>query len=131
VTLRRVLVLAAVLLLLTTVAAGLSPRDPADDPAAASAGSSLPVGETVEKRIPSAAGANTTVKVRRGDLLRLEVAGDNLDSVLLERLDQMDAIEPSTPARFELLIEQAPGTYPIRLVEADRRIGRIEISERR
>jgi hypothetical protein len=65
--------------------------------------------------------------VHRGDVLRLEVSGDELDSVLIEQLDRMEAIEPSTPARFELLVDAPAGVYPIRLVEADRRIGAIEI----
>ena len=66
--------------------------------------------------------------VRRGDLLQLEVSGDTLDSVLIERLDRIDAIEPLTPARFEILAERAAGVYPIKLVDADRRIGSIEIT---
>jgi hypothetical protein len=67
--------------------------------------------------------------VRRGDVLKLEVTGDVLDSVEIERLDRMEAIEPLTPARFELLAEAPAGVYPIRLVDADRRIGAIEIRD--
>ena len=62
-----------------------------------------------------------------GDLIRLEVAGDVLDEVQIERLDRIDAIEPLTPARFEVIPEVA-GVYPIRLIEADRRIGRLDIT---
>ena len=61
-----------------------------------------------------------------GDLIRFEVTGDVLDSVEIERLDRIDAIAPGTPARFEILADAA-GVYPIRLVEADRRIGRLDI----
>jgi hypothetical protein len=68
------------------------------------------------------------VVVSRGDLLQLEVSGDTLDSVLIERLDRMDGIEPLTPARFEILAEAPAGVYPIKLVDADRRIGSIEIT---
>ncbi len=46
--------------------------------------------------------------------------------VQIERLDRIDAIDPTTPARFELIAEDA-GVYPIRLIEADRRIGRLDI----
>ena len=38
-----------------------------------------------------------------------------------------ETTEPDSPARFELLAE-APGTYPIELLEADRQIGELEIS---
>jgi len=124
---RRLLLLAAVLMVLAVVAAGLASPDPVSDvPPAAK--SSLPAGETVVEEIGSADGADSRVVVRRGDLLQLEVSGDTLDSVLIERLDRMEAIEPSTPARFDILAEAPAGVYPIRLVDADRRIGTIEIT---
>jgi hypothetical protein len=50
-----------------------------------------------------------------------------LDSVELDGLDRIEVIEPVTPAVFDLLAER-PGTYPIRLVSADRRIGRLVIT---
>jgi hypothetical protein len=124
---RRLLLLAAVLMLLTAVAAGLAPKEPVDDPPPAQM-SNLPAGTTVAERIPAAPGSDSRVVVQRGDLLRLEVSGDVLDSVQIERLDRMEAIEPLTPARFEILAEAAAGVYPIRLVDADRRIGSIEIT---
>ncbi len=124
---RRLLLLAAVLMLLAVVAAGLAPPRPETD-APPTATSSLPKGGTVVERIGSAAGADSHVVVRRGDLLQLEVSGDTLDSVLIERLDRIDAIEPLTPARVEILAEAPAGVYPIKLVDADRRIGSIEIT---
>ena len=124
---RRLLLLAAVLMLLAALAAGLAPRDPAGETAAAPV-TSLPKGTDVEEEISATAGSRERrVVVHRGDVLRLEVSGDTLDSVLIEQLDRMEAIEPSTPARFELLVDAPAGVYPIRLVEADRRIGAIEI----
>jgi len=125
---RRLLLLAAVLLLLTALAAGLGPREPAiPRSAAAVSADPLPAGTTVVKRIGAETGADGRVVVHRGDTLQLEVAGDTLDSVLIERLDRMDGIEPDTAARFELLIDAPAGVYPIRLVDADRRVGMIEI----
>ena len=38
-----------------------------------------------------------------------------------------ETAEPDSPARFELLAE-IPGTYAIELLEAERRIGVLEIS---
>ncbi len=125
---RRLLLLAAVLMLLTALAAGLAPPKPAPQ-APASAPSSLPAGTTVVRQIPAGPGADSLVPVNRGDVLQLEVSGDTLDSVLIERLDLMEAIEPLTPARFEILADAPAGAYPIRLVDADRRIGTIEIRE--
>jgi hypothetical protein len=124
---RRLLLLAAVLMLLAALAAGLSPQRPVDD-GAPPPRSELPRGGEVVEELSADAGAEPrNVTVQRGDVLRLEVSGDTLDSVLIERLDRIEAIEPSTPARFEMLIEAPAGIYPIRLIEADRRIGAIQI----
>jgi hypothetical protein len=122
---RRLLLLAAVLMLLAALAAGLAPRDPAGD--TATPATSLPKGATVAREISATPGSDARIVVQRGDVLQLEVSGDTLDSVLIEQLDRMEAIEPSTPARFEILADAPAGVYPIRLVEADRRIGAIEI----
>lgn len=124
---RRLLLLAAVLMLLTAVAAGLAPQERAEQTPAAQT-SDLPEGTIVRKEIPAAPGSDSRVVVQRGDVLELEVIGDVLDSVQIERLDRMEGIEPLTPARFNLLAEAPAGVYPIRLVEADRRIGSIEIT---
>ena len=124
---RRLLILAIVLLLVSALAAGLTPRRVAapvpQSPAAP------PAGETVTRTIPAAEGADTSVRVRRGDVLELGVEGDVLDTVLLERLDRLDGITPESDAYFSLLVEAPAGLYPIRLVEADRRIGAIEVTE--
>jgi hypothetical protein len=125
---RRLLLLAAVLMLLTALAAGLAPPPPVDTPPPTER-SSVPAGRTVAEEIPAEAGADSRVVVRRGDLLQLEVSGDTFDCVLIERLDRMDAVEPTTPARFEILADAPAGVYPIRLVDADRRIGSIEITD--
>ena len=123
---RRLLLLAAVLMLLTALAAGLAPRE---EPAASPGVGTLPAGDRVVKQIPADPAANSRVSVQRGDLLELEVTGDTLDSVLIERLDRIDAIEPTTPARFNMVVDATPGIYPIRLVEADQRIGALVVGE--
>jgi hypothetical protein len=127
---RRLLLLAAVLMLLTALAASIAPRDltRGDDPEPAAP--DLPAGTTVAREIPATEGAAPArIAVSRGDTLELEVFGDLLDTVLIERLDFIDSIEPSTPARFNILIDAPAGSYPIRLVDADRRIGSIVISD--
>jgi hypothetical protein len=127
---RRLLLLAAVLMLLTVLATSIAPRDLTGEEEPPPLRTSLPAGEVVVREVPATPGAaSARVAVNRGDTLQLEVFGDLLDSVLLERLDQIDAIAPEAPARFNILIDQPAGSYPIRLVDADRRIGSIVISE--
>jgi hypothetical protein len=120
---RRLLLLAAVLMLLTALAAGLAPEPDSPEPAPPPTAAEAPA--IVEESI-SAEEADQDVSAEVGDLIRLEVTGDLIDQVLIERLDRIESIEPTTPARFEI-IPETPGVYPIRLVEADRRIGRLDI----
>lgn len=120
---RRLLLLAAVLMLLTALAAGLAPQPDSTDTPSTPRAAQTP--EIIEESI-SATLDDQSVQARVGDLVRLEVTGDLLDQVQIERLDRIDPIEPTTPARFEV-IPGTPGVYPIRLVEADRRIGRLDI----
>jgi hypothetical protein len=127
---RRLLLFAAALMLLAALAASIAPRDltGGDDPPPE--GTNLPAGRPVVREIAATPGAAPArIEVRRGDTLQLEVTGELLDEVLLERLDMIDPIAPGTPARFNLLIDAPPGSYPIRLVDADRRIGSIVISD--
>jgi hypothetical protein len=126
---RRLLLLAAALMLLSALAAGLAPRQPLNQAPAPQAPAPAQGASVVRQEIPAAPGSDSRVVVRRGDVLELEVSGDTLDSVLIEQLDRMEAIEPLTPARFNILAEAPPGLYPIRLVDADRRIGSIEITD--
>ena len=124
--------LAAVLLLLAGLAAGLAPRDDGGTVTALATGTPEPApGRTVTRTISADSGTSARVRVRQGDVLRLDVAGDVVDTVELQRLDRLDGIDPSTPAHFELLVDALPGDYPIQLVESDRRVGAIEISPAR
>ena len=110
-------------MLLTALAAGLAPQaEDTDTPPSTQAARAPAI---VEESI-AADQADQSVEAQVGDLIRLEVTGDVLDQVLIERLDRIDAIEPVTPARFEI-IPETPGVYPIRLIDADRRIGRLDI----
>jgi hypothetical protein len=125
---RRLLVLTAVLLLLMSVAAALAPQPEVAPPPQGR--SAVPAGGETRQRISAQEGAQPArVPVKRGDILILEVDGDVMDAVLLERLDRIDPIETYTPARFTMLVEAPAGVYPIRLLGEDRRIGMIEISD--
>ena len=121
---RRLLLLAAVLLLLAAIAAGIAPEPETTDEPRAAPRAAGPV--TIVERSISAAEDDQSITARVGDLIRFEVSGNVLGSVEIERLDRIDGIAPGTPARFEVLAERA-GVYPIRIIEEDRRIGRLDI----
>jgi hypothetical protein len=125
---RRFLILVAVLMGLTALAASVAPREPVtredrreSTPTPAPAGS--PTLTTVEKTLTTSEG-DTRVAVREGDLVELTVTGTERDSVSV--LGRIDTIDPTTPARFSLLAGR-PGEHPIELLEADRRIGTLVI----
>lgn len=115
------------LLLIAGLAAGLAPRGEEQSSAPEPRPAARDV-EIVEGRL-STDGADQSVVARVGDLIRLQVSGDVLDEVEIERLERFDPVEPTTPARFEVIPEVA-GVYPIRLVGADRRIGRLDVRPR-
>ena len=52
---------------------------------------------------------------------------DKLDSVSVAEVGT-ETTEPGSPALFEVLAD-VPGTYPIELLEAERQIGELEISD--
>jgi len=138
---RRLLVLMAVLLGLTALAAALAPRptvtpqrgpltaSPTPQPSASSPApdASRVVTRTVDASVD--AGRRNVVRARAGDTIRLAVSGDILDAVELEGLDEIEPVEPGSPARFEFLAD-APGRYPITLLDADRRVGMLDIRAR-
>jgi hypothetical protein len=138
---RRLLVLVAVLMGLTALAASLSPPpgqirgasspSPTPTPAVSAApGGPEPEGAAgvVHARI-SASGAALPRVVRavRDDLVELVVAGDVVDTVAIDGLAVLEPIDPDSPARVELYADR-PGRFAIRLLEADRQIGTLRIS---
>jgi hypothetical protein len=137
---RRLLVLMAVLLGFTALAAALAPRPTVSPPrgdasatpsrerpaTTGAAGTSRVVTETVNANTGVSA---ARVRARAGDTIRLSVRGDLLDAVELKGLDEIEPVEPGSPARFEFLAE-GPGRHAIVLLEADRRIGLLDIRAR-
>src|SRR4051794_19880148 len=124
---RRLLVLLAVLLGLTALAAGIAPRQAATPPAAEAprASTAAPVERPLHRTIDADAPGRRRIVVDRGRLVRLTVKGDVVDSVQLDDLD-VQPIDPSSPALFEWLAD-APGRYPITLLDAGRRLGVLEV----
>ena len=125
---RRLLIALAVLMVLTAVAASLTPRESSrqQDATTPSATSTQPAQKPVEatldaqeegQRVEADVGQNVTIVVRSTEL----------DSVSIAEVGTETA-EPDSPARFELLAD-TPGDYPIEALESGREIGVLEISE--
>ena len=66
-----------------------------------------------------------TVEAELGDRVAIVVEGSVIDSVALGELSTK-TVDEDLPARFELLAE-TPGTYPLVLVNENRRIGTLEV----
>jgi hypothetical protein len=80
----------------------------------------------VTGKVSGVAGAKQeTVQADLGDRVALVVSSDVIDSVALGTV-YMKSVEPGIPARFEMLAD-APGSYPIVLVNEERRIGTLEV----
>jgi hypothetical protein len=132
---RRFLLLVAVLMGLTALAASIAPREPinrdgrgtatptATPTRSTSGGSDV---QTLSKRVNTAEGV-TRVVVDEGDLVDLEVSGSEVDSVTL--MDEVSPIDPDSPAVFQLLAD-TPGEYPIELLDADRQVGTLHVRAR-
>jgi hypothetical protein len=137
---RRLLVLFAVLLGMTALVTSLAPRPALRDGGLAERGTATPspsptpspepaAGTTrrIEQTISADAGKpRARVRARVGDILALTVAGDVLDGVEIEGVGKLEPIEPGSPARFELLLEQQ-GELRVALVDAERLVGLVEV----
>jgi hypothetical protein len=129
---RRFLILVAVLMGLTAVAASLAPRQPAprDQRAATPTPAPAPAVdgavEPISKVITTTEGPKRVV-VDRGTLLELTVQGsDELDSVSL--LDQVEPITPEAAAIFNVYADQ-PGTHSIMLEGEQREIATLVVRD--
>jgi hypothetical protein len=128
---RRFLVIVAVLIGLTVVAASLAPRQPAprDQPAAETTPSPSPVADssaTTVRKVVSTDRKPRRVTVDRGTLVELEVDGSELDSVSFE--GEVEVVTEETNARFDVYAD-TPGVYEIRLVDADRPVGTLVVRD--
>jgi hypothetical protein len=133
---RRFLLLVAVLMGLTALAASLAPREPLvrdrDERAGSATATPTPSPvpakalQPVQKTI--LADENPTrVVVREGQQVELTVRGSEVDSVMV--LDEIEPIEEESPAVFEIFADE-PGEYPIELIDADRQIGTLVVRAR-
>ena len=128
---RRFILLVAVLIGLTAIAASLAPRQPAprDQRAAEATPTPPPIAggsATTDERVLSTAGKPKRITVDRGTVFDLVVDGDELDSVSLE--GEVEIVTEETDARFNVYAD-TPGSYPIELVEEDRLVGTLVVRE--
>lgn len=125
---RRLLIALAVLMAITALAAGLAPRESAvrdgDQTATPAAGSPAP--KPIDAVLDAQA-EGQTVKAKVGQIVRITVRSADLQTVSLEEAG-IETAEPDSPAIFELLAD-VPGSYSIDLIDPDRRIGTLEISQ--
>jgi hypothetical protein len=141
---RRLLLLVAVLMGLTALAASVAPRQTSDAPpppvpgrtptptATATPELSPATAESegvIQETMSAAKGASPLrVRARPGQTLQLQVQGAVFDEVQIGGLDQYAAIAPEAPARFELFLDET-GRFPVTLVDAGRRLGEIDVRE--
>jgi hypothetical protein len=126
---RRLLILMLVLLGVSTVAAALVPVDRTVDDETTTTTTSTreaPTGELVPESIDAGADTPTTIRVQVGDQLQLRVTSPEPDEVEIPALDELEDVDPEAPARFDLLLFNR-GQFPVRLVEAERKIGEIVV----
>jgi hypothetical protein len=124
---RRLLIVLAVLVGLTALASGVAPREPVvRDGGSASPRPPAPTrAPGVLERTLDAGETGQRVVARIGQTVVITVEGATLDTVRLAEYGD-ETVEPASPARFELLAD-VPGSYAIDLLEADRRIGTLEV----
>jgi len=87
----------------------------------------LPRGELLRERISVSPDKTYKVEIQVGDQLLLAVHSRKPDQVEIPRLGLIETVDRFAPARFDILATE-PGSYPIRLVVADRTVGRIAVS---
>jgi hypothetical protein len=128
---RRLIMILLVLLFVSSLTAALVPIERSGDSTGDETTTTTappPAGELVHARIDTRDERSKTIRMQVGDELALIVSGHAPDQVEIARLDLLEPIDFGAPARFDVLAD-APGTYPIRLVEARRLLGRIVVSE--
>ena len=120
-----------VLLAISTVAAALVPVEQAsrEETSTTSTRTESPdraEGKLVPGLIDAGSRKREAVRIRLGDQLELRVTSPRPDQVEIPRLGELEDVDPDAPAHFDLLPFEV-GSYPVRLVEADRTIGRVEV----
>jgi hypothetical protein len=132
---RRLLILMLVVLGISTLAAALVPveRQASTETTSTETAATKPAtdhrGRLLTRRL-DASGGPRVVRMHLGDQLRLIVQARRADIVEVRGTGEVHDVDRYTPARFDLLPFER-GTYPIRLLDAHRTIGRIVVTKPR
>jgi hypothetical protein len=135
---RRLLIVMLVLLGLSTLAAALIPPRTTQD-AGTTTGTTEETESVATEKAPKGAFVPGVVAVEpkgisllsvsAGDQVQLAVCWSKPDEVEVPSFGLVDPVAPAKPARFDLLFEE-PGTYGVKLVDADRVVARIKVGPR-
>jgi hypothetical protein len=134
---RRILVLVAVLMGLTALAASLTPppqpvprkgtaTGPTPTPEAEAPPAAAAAARTVSARL-SEEGRPRTFSARTGDTIELDVSGSTPDTVVIDDLAVSEPVDPDSPAQVQIYADM-PGTNPVLLLDSGRRIGALRIT---
>ena len=129
---RRLVIVMLVMLGISTLAAALVPTDPeqrSEPTTTAAPAKDGPRGRLIRRTV-EASGSAEVVRMQVGDQLQLRVTARRADQVEIDGLGELEEVDPSTPANFDLLPFE-PGAHPIRLLDARRTVARIVVSSRR
>lgn len=136
---RRLLILMLLLLAISTVAAALVPPQTEREGAPRTAGAPQertgpadekgPPGRLVTASISADSPKPRTVRLERGDQLALVIRSRRPDQVEIPAFGQLEDVSRDDPARFDLLPDLT-GAFEVRVMEADRVIGRIVVGPR-
>jgi hypothetical protein len=139
---RRLIIVLLVLIAVSTVAAALAPN-PEDRRDRQARTEPVTNGRPGDERAepPPALGRafravvvddrkGGSVRLRVGDQVTLTVKSRTTDQVQILGFGALEPVAPDAPARFDLLADR-PGTFPIRLVEARRRLATIVVAKAR
>jgi hypothetical protein len=135
---RRLLILLLVLLGISTLAAALAPvKSPKDTTTTATTGTttaattpSAPPAKSpglFKYTINADSGGAKVVELYVGEELQLTVTSKHLDQVALPELGQVQPVSRYAAAKFDLYLDQ-PGDYAVRLVGANRLVGRLRVN---
>jgi hypothetical protein len=127
--LRRMLLFASLLLVMGAIASAFTPRkDRATAPPRASA--PAPAANTQPRRIEATLPADTPVRARVGDIVRLSVRAPGPEQVDIPDLGVSEPADTGVPAVFEIVTDQQ-GRYPVMLSLADKSVGVVEVQPAR
>ncbi|MFN2612240.1 MAG: hypothetical protein ABR536_02595 [Solirubrobacterales bacterium] len=134
---RRLLIVMLIVLGVLTLATALAPQkgNDAKTPAETSTAPNTTVSGQTRKGVllevtidaDDAAARNVPRRVTAGDQLQLKVASNSPDQVEIPAFGQVQPVTRDAPAYFDLLLDK-PGIYEVKLLEAGRVAGLIQVS---